>query len=67
MRVGEGYLYVLANRLDVPATVMFYPTGPAEFTAFDPTRQERTDLRFDDENTLTIEAASGRRIAGPRS
>lgn len=48
LRTGSGYLYALANRLEVPVNVLFFVEKLGSFVAFDPAARKITRLLFKD-------------------
>ena len=68
IRSGDGYLYATANRLGIPAEVMFFPQNDHHFTAFDPVSGVVTTLEADgsDGRSLTFTLAGGRRVVVQR-
>lgn len=64
LRAGSGCLYAEANRLEIPANVMFLPQDRSHFTAFDPSSGDQTRMWFGEggDGSVTIERADGRRI-----
>jgi CubicO group peptidase (beta-lactamase class C family) len=63
LHAGPGYLYAEANRLEIPANVMFFPQDRSHFTAFDPPSGHQTRMWFGQgDGSVTVERLDGQRV-----